>query len=128
KLADLGLVRHTEGDLTVLTRSGIGMGTPSYMAPEQITDAKRADARSDVYSLGATWYHMVTGQPPFAGATTLEVCQKHLNEPLVPPRALRPDLPEAVSRTIEQMMAKAPEERIQTAPELCRIIREEGLE
>lgn len=61
------------------------------MAPEQITDAKRADARSDVYSLGATWYHMVTGQPPFAGATTLVVCQKHLNEPLVPPRRTMED-------------------------------------
>ncbi len=125
KLADLGLVRRADPDLTALTPSGVGMGTPSYMAPEQIRDARRADARSDIYSLGATWYHMVTGQPPFTGGTALEVCQKHLDEPLVPPHRVRRDLALSASGIIQQMMAKQPGERIQTAVEVCRRIEQE---
>jgi serine/threonine protein kinase len=127
KLADLGLARQCDSDLTVLTHTGTGMGTPAYMAPEQITDARRADPRSDIYSLGATWYHMVTGRPPFAGATAIEVCQKHLSEPPQSPRSLRPELPRADCRTIERMLAKKPDQRFQTARELCRAITEECL-
>ena len=126
KLADLGLARYLEPDLTVLTRSEVGMGTPAYMAPEQIREAKRADARSDVYSLGATWYHMVTGRPPFLGATSFDVLQKHLSEPLTPPSRVCPDLPEAVSRTIERMMAKEPADRPRTVAEVARAIREDS--
>jgi hypothetical protein len=127
KLADLGLARQTQADLTALTRTGIGMGTPEYAAPEQLLDAARADERSDIYSLGATWYHMVTGRPPFSGASALEIYQKHAGEPLRPPKAWRTDLPDSVSRTIERMMAKAPADRIPTALEAGRIIREDCL-
>jgi hypothetical protein len=124
RLADLGLARYLEPDLTALTRSETGMGTPAYIAPEQIRGAKRADARSDIYSLGATWYHMLTGRPPFVAATGFDVLQKHLSEPLVPPRDVRPDVPEAVSEFVESMMAKEPDERVQTAGEVGRFIRE----
>ena len=127
KLADLGLARHTAEDLTELTRSGAGMGTPVYIAPEQVTDAKHADARSDIYALGATWYHMVVGQPPFPGATAIEICHKHVNEPLTPARTLRPDLPEAVDEIIPRMMAKDPDERIQTATEVSLLIEQNCL-
>ncbi|MHC4788265.1 MAG: serine/threonine-protein kinase, partial [Planctomycetota bacterium] len=123
KLADFGLARRLDADLTALTRSGMGMGTPQYMAPEQIRDARSADARSDVYSLGATWYHMVVGRPPFLGATMLEVCQKHLGEELLPPAAANSTVPEEVSKIIERMMAKDPNERCQTAADVTAAVR-----
>jgi len=127
KVADLGLARRTDADLTALTTTGTSMGTPLYMPPEQGTDAKRADARSDIYSLGATWYHMVTGRPPFEGSSPLEILQKHHKEPLKPPETVRTGIPRGVSLTIQRMMAKVPERRIQTAEELCRIIEENCL-
>jgi len=127
KLADLGLARQTEADLTALTRTGTSMGTPHYMAPEQSTDAKRVDARADIYSLGATWYHMVTGRFPFTGESLVEILQKHLREPLKSPSSVRPGLPRSISLTIERMMAKDPANRIQTAKELCQIIRDQCL-
>ena len=127
KLADLGLVRQLDAEMTALTRTGTGMGTPYYMAPEQSTDAKHADVRSDIYSLGATWYHMVTGQFPFDGSTPLEILQQHMRAPLKSPQTVRTGIPRAVSMTIERMMAKKPEDRIQTAAELCEIIDEQCL-
>lgn len=127
KLADLGLARQVDAEMTALTRTGTGMGTPFYMAPEQGRDAKRADARSDIYSLGATWYHMVTGQVPFTGGTPLEIFQKHLKEPIKSPQAVRPGIPRGVSLTIERMMAKNPDGRVQTARELCQLIDEQCL-
>ncbi|MFO8006524.1 MAG: serine/threonine-protein kinase [Candidatus Brocadiia bacterium] len=123
KLMDLGLAQQREQDLTVLTRTGAAMGTPDYMAPEQILNAKEADERSDIYSLGATWYHMVTGSVPFEGNGHHEVCMKHIKEPLTPVRRRREDVPRAVCRIIEQMMAKKPEDRIQSAEELRTLIR-----
>lgn len=122
KLADLGLARQTDGDLTALTRTGTSMGTPFYMAPEQAMDAKRADARSDIYSLGATWYHMLTGRAPFEGETSLEIFQKHLKQPLRAPQTINPAVPKGVSLTIERMMAKQPDNRVQTARELVELI------
>ena len=125
KLADLGLARQVDSEMTALTRTGTAMGTPYYMAPEQGIDAKRADARSDIYSLGATWYHMIIGEVPFDGGTPLEIWQKHQKQPVRPPSALRTDVPRGVSFTIERMMAKEPDRRIQSARDLCQIIREQ---
>jgi serine/threonine protein kinase len=125
KLMDLGLARQMDSDLTALTRTGASMGTPYYMAPEQAEDAKRADERSDIYSLGATWYRMVTGRVPFEGSTAYEVFQKHLGEPLRSPQAVRSSIPRGVSLTIERMMAKEPDRRIQTARRLCETIRDQ---
>ena len=127
KVADLGLARQVDAEMTALTRTGVGMGTPYYMAPEQSSDAKRADARSDIYALGATWYHMVTGQFPFVGNTPLEILTKHLKEPLKSPHAVRAEVPRGVSLTIERMMAKKPEDRVQSARELCTVIDEQCL-
>ncbi len=127
KLADLGLARQMDSEMTALTRTGTAMGTPYYMAPEQATDAKRADERSDLYSLGATWYHMVTGAVPFEGETSFEVFQKHMKEPLRPPEAVRKGIPRQVSMTIQRLMAKEPDQRVQSAGELCELIRNECL-
>jgi serine/threonine protein kinase len=122
KIADLGLARQMDAEMTALTRTGTGLGTPYYMAPEQSTDAKHVDARSDIYSLGATWYHMVTGQVPFDGDTQLEIMQKHLKAPVTPPASVQPGIPRPVSLVIERMLAKEPDGRVQSMKELVDYI------
>jgi tRNA A-37 threonylcarbamoyl transferase component Bud32 len=118
KLADLGLARRIDSDATALTASAQALGTPHYMAPEQIEDARRADARSDIYSLGATWYHMLFGEPPFRGPTALDVCHKHLNSPVEFPDPVARQVPAPVQTLITRMMAKDPAERFASAAEL----------
>jgi serine/threonine protein kinase len=94
-----------------MTRVGIAVGTPTYMAPEQGRDAAHVDARADIYSLGCTLYVLVTGRPPFSGKTTLEVLSKHATAPLVPPEAIVKRVPKELSAIVLKMMAKKPEER-----------------
>ena len=87
KLADLGLVKEVETDLN-LTRTGRGLGTPNFMAPEQFRNAKNADARCDIYSLGATLYMMVTGETPFKAYGPLDSYMRKIENDLTPPRQL----------------------------------------
>ncbi len=116
KLGDLGLARvESGGDLTQV---GKCIGTPFYMAPEQAIDNRTIDCRCDIYSLGASLYHMVTGTVPFMGATAAAVLTKHITEALPDPREHRPDLPDNLVRVIGRMMVKDPEERYQTAEEV----------
>jgi len=122
ELTDFGLARQMDAELTALTRTGASMGTPYYMAPEQGLDAKHADARCDIYALGATWYHMVTGRRPFEGDSVWEVFQKHQSEPLRSAHKVHPGVPRSVSTLISRMMAKEPDQRVQTAEELCELI------
>ena len=117
KLADLGLARRA-GDY-LEEQGGEIMGTPQYISPEQLLHAT-LDNRSDLYSLGATFYHAVTGRFPYLGDTPVETVQKHLQEPLIPPRMAVGDIPEPVSRIIEIMMSKRPEHRYFDAAELAR--------
>ena len=123
KLADLGLARRTDRDITTLTRSGQAMGTPDYMAPEQIRDPRQADARSDIYSLGATWYHMLFGEPPFRGLTALDVCHQHLNAPVAFPDPVAEQVPCAMQALIVRMMAKDPAARFAGAADLEEALR-----
>lgn len=118
KLTDLGLARASRGHST---ETGPIMGTPYYMAPELARD-RRCDQRSDLYSLGASLYHMVTGRVPFDGADAIVVIGKHINEPLTSPRTLDAGVPAPVSDLIEQLMAKDPDRRPRTAAELIRKI------
>jgi eukaryotic-like serine/threonine-protein kinase len=115
KLADLGLVKETETDLN-LTRTGRGLGTPHFMAPEQFRNAKKADIRCDIYSLGATLYQMVTGELPFRSNGPLDAWMKKIQNELVPPRQLVPGLSERVDWAIRRAMSADPEKR----PTSCR--------
>jgi len=122
KLADLGLVKAGDTEQTRVTMSGTGMGTPAYMPPEQAKGAKHADERSDLYSLGATLYHMVTGEMPYKGDSAFEVMQQHEKGVLKPPRSLRPEVPSWLDLIIGKLMARKPENRFQSAKELLEAV------
>ncbi len=115
KLADLGLVKETETDLN-LTKTGRGLGTPHFMAPEQFRNAKNADIRCDIYSLGATLYQMVTGELPFRSNGPLDAWMKKIQNDLTPPRQIVPELSERVDWAIRRAMSADPEKR----PASCR--------
>jgi formylglycine-generating enzyme required for sulfatase activity/predicted Ser/Thr protein kinase len=109
-LMDLGLAKSL-GEESGMTISGSIIGTPQYMSPEQAQGLADLGVPTDVYALGATLYHLVTGTPPFTGETTLTVLHKHMYEPLPPPRWRNANVTDACSHLIETMMAKKPEER-----------------
>jgi WD40 repeat protein len=123
KLLDLGLARRTAlGDdaTSTLTGAGVVMGTPDYVAPEQIIDSRAADARTDVYSLGCTFFHLLAGRPPFTGASLgLKLVQHQMHEPPVL-TDLRPEIPPALARLVSKMMAKDPARRHASAQEVAR--------
>ena len=118
KVADFGLARRMEGDASV-TQSGMTMGTPLYMSPEQIR-GEAVDPRSDVYSLGVTAYHMLAGEPPYTGDTPMSVAVRHLAGNPTPLHELRPDVAPELCRLVERMMAVRPEERVQSAAEVLK--------
>lgn len=118
-LADLGLARKATDLLQTGGRHDDEVaGTPQYMSPEQIL-LKPMDCRSDMYSLGATLYHALTGRFPYVGTTLAQMAMKHLTEPLVPPLELAPQVSPALSRLVEIMMAKRPEHRYPGGDELA---------
>jgi serine/threonine-protein kinase len=121
KVADFGLARCLEGDQPVLslTQSGITMGTPLYMSPEQV-EGRPLDPRSDIYSFGATCYHMLVGQPPYQGATPYSVAYQHVKGTPPPLSKVRPDLPEGLCGIVQKMMEKDPDQRYQTGRDLLR--------
>ncbi len=116
-LTDFGIAKMVEATVD-LTGDAI-LGTPAYMSPEQCQGAKQLSAATDIYSLGIVLYEMVTGRRPFDAETPLAVIYQHLHDPLPRPRALRPDLPEAVEAVIFKALAKEPEARFRTAGELA---------
>jgi tRNA A-37 threonylcarbamoyl transferase component Bud32 len=112
KLMDLGLAKGPVD--TGLTQHGATVGTPQYISPEQAQDPRKADTRSDIYSLGATLYAFVTGRPPFEGTTLAEVLTKVLYETPTPPRVLNPKVSAETGYLIERMMLKDPGLRYHT--------------
>ncbi len=118
KLADMGLARETDDMKAAMAEAGKAYGTPYYISPEQIRGEVNIDFRADIYSLGATFYHMVTGKLPFDGATPAAVMHKHLKESLVPPDHLNPSLSTGVGEVIERMMAKKKENRYSSVTDL----------
>ena len=122
KLADLGLARQQKDDAS-LTQSGTALGTPFYMAPEQVRgQLDSLDTRTDLYALGATLFHFVTGEVPFKGETSAVIMARHLSDP--PPMANRicPDVSAGCSKLILRLMMKEPGQRIQTPGELIQQI------
>jgi eukaryotic-like serine/threonine-protein kinase len=103
-----------------LTMQGISMGSPSYMPPEQVMDAKSAEATADVYSLGASFFHALTGQTPFNGKTAYEIMEKVLREPAPTVRSINPNVPKAIDQLISWTLEKKPEHRPQTPSEFIR--------
>ena len=115
KITDMGLVKEVEGDLN-LTRTGRGLGTPHYMAPEQFRNAKTVDVRGDIYSLGATLYAMVTGVIPFDNASPLDCWLKKIRNEFPTPKELNPAVSERVDWAIRRAMSAEPNQR----PSSCR--------
>ncbi len=130
-LVDFGLVRDLKTDRKETT-CGKGMGTPLYMAPEQIRSDRVIDARADIYSLGATLYHALAGRPPFQGSTVKEVLRKHMKEAPVPLKELWLDIPDALSDIVSEAMEKKPEDRFQSVEaltqELLKVCRDKAVE
>jgi serine/threonine protein kinase len=118
KLADLGMARETKDEEMARAEKGMTIGTPFYISPEQIHGREDIDARADIYSLGATFYHMVTGQPPFPGNKVEVVLQAHLDQELTPPDHLNTVLSSGLGEVVEFMMAKDRRQRYRTADDL----------
>ncbi|MFC1479729.1 protein kinase, partial [Planctomycetota bacterium] len=109
KVADLGLAKYF-GKSSFDRKTDTVMGTPYYMSPEQATKSK-VDARTDIYSLGATFFHMITGRPPFDGETPLTILTKHVTEEVISPRKYDITISTQISNLIKWMMEKNPEDR-----------------
>ncbi len=119
KLVDFGLAKSfTQSGQSGLTAPGEGMGTLAYMPPEQLDNALHADQRSDLYSLGATLYHMLSGQRPFNEKTTRSFIMKILNSMPNPVRTLNPQVPKPLEDIIHRAMSKKPEDRYQTPKDM----------
>ena len=130
KVLDLGVARlhHSpsavEESMTTLTRDGAVIGTPDYVAPEQLENPHGADVRSDLYSLGCTFYFLLSGQTPFPGGTLLQKLDRQRWE--TPPSVdqLRPDVPPAAAAVVRKLMAKRPDDRYRTAAALAAALEE----
>ncbi len=124
-VADFGIARALEGD-DRLTRTGLAIGTPAYMSPEQAAGEKEVDARTDVYSLGAVLYEMLAGEPPFTGPTAQAMIARRLSEPPPSVRRTRPNVPETVDLAIQRALAPVAADRFASAAELARALQVPG--
>jgi serine/threonine protein kinase len=125
KVLDFGLARVRDERKKVaprLTRLESFMGTPTYVAPEQAVDAREADTRSDIYSLGCTLYALLAGRPPFVGSTLTEILLAHIEKEARPLHELRPDVPAELSAVVTKMLAKAPAQRFQRPAEVAQVL------
>jgi serine/threonine protein kinase/tetratricopeptide (TPR) repeat protein len=119
-VADFGIARAVAAAASDrLTATGIAVGTPPYMSPEQAAGEHELDGRSDIYSLGCVLYEMLAGQPPFTGPTAESVLHQHLSLRAPPVCALRSTVPAAVEQALDRALAKAPADRFATAADLA---------
>jgi serine/threonine protein kinase len=118
KLADLGLARAVSDREAAEAEAGKAFGTPYYISPEQARGAANITPAADIYGLGATFYHMLTGRVPFEGKNPTEVMQRHLKDALTPPDHLVPELSQGTAMIVEMMMAKDARDRYQNASQL----------
>jgi WD40 repeat protein/serine/threonine protein kinase len=122
KIMDMGLARleETRDGEAGLTQEGKVIGTPDYLAPEQAKNARQADLRSDLYSLGCTLFYLLTGKAPFQGTSLMDILLKHQLEAPPSLEALRPEVPAALAAVVVRLMAKRPEDRFQTPAEVVQ--------
>src|SRR3954454_5234513 len=123
KLTDLGLARSTDDKEAAESEVGKAYGTPYYISPEQIRGDVDIDFRADIYSLGATMYHLVTGRPPFDGDAPSAVMHKHLKQPLIPPDHINTALSAGIGEIIELAMAKNRDERYHGTEEMLEDLK-----
>jgi serine/threonine-protein kinase len=126
KLADLGLAKRLTGDLE-LTTTNQGVGTPHYMPYEQAVNGDLVDGRSDVFALGATLYHLLTGRVPFDGETHEEIVREKAQDAYQPAREHRPDVPPELDRILARTLACDPRARFQSAAEFVAALSATGL-
>jgi serine/threonine-protein kinase len=126
KLADLGLAKCL-GDDTNLTDRRQGFGTPYYMPCEQALDATKADARCDLFALGASLYHLLTGEVPFPGKTPTQIAERKLDGRFTPASQLNPAVPRRLDRILSKMLARHPADRYQNARDLILDLEASGL-
>lgn len=118
KLADMGLARQADDVAAAEAEKGRAFGTPYYISPEQIRGVMDVDFRADIYSLGGTLYHMLTGRVPFEGPTPTAIMQKHLKQPLTPPDHINKTLSTGLAEVVERMLAKNREHRYGSTTDL----------
>jgi serine/threonine-protein kinase len=118
RLADLGLAKSVYGD-SHLTRTGQVIGTPYYISPEQARGDKEPDPRSDLYALGATLYHALTGRVPFMAASAMDILLLHIQGTLTNPKDINPELSDGMVQVLVKLLAKHPEDRYAKAELLC---------
>ena len=126
-LTDFGIARAMDG--TRLTATGVAIGTPAFMSPEQATGEREIDGRSDLYGVGVLGYLMIAGRLPFEAASTPALLLKHVHDPVPPLAAARPEVPPPLAALIEQCLAKPPEDRWESALALrdaLRLLQREG--
>ncbi|UCG87305.1 MAG: serine/threonine-protein kinase [Gemmatimonadota bacterium] len=122
-VADFGIARAvTEAGGERLTETGIAVGTPSYLSPEQAVGQSDLDGRSDVYSLGCVLHEMLTGEPPFTGPTAENIIRKHVSVEPTPVSVLRPTVSDEIALTVQRALAKSPADRFATAEEFGRTL------
>lgn len=127
-LTDMGLARAMgESAESHITRAGFTVGTVDYMAPEQARSSRAADARSDLYSLGCTWYHMLTGRVPYPDGDLTNKLRAHATGPPPDPRDVVPEIPDGIVAVVQRLMAQNPDDRYQTSLELLEDLDQPGL-
>jgi serine/threonine-protein kinase len=127
-VADFGVARAVQaagGDQ--LTETGMSVGTPAYMSPEQSLADPSLDGRSDLYSLGCVLYEMLAGETPYAGTSAQAILAKRLREPVPHVRTVRETVPPSIDRALERVLAKAPADRFPSAEAFAKVLREETL-
>jgi serine/threonine-protein kinase len=121
-VADFGIARALGGADDQLTQTGMSVGTPAYMSPEQATGDRALDARSDIYSLGSVLFEMLAGEQPYTGPTMQAVLMKRLSEPVPRVRGGRPSVPEAVDLAITKALAVVPADRYASAAQFAQAL------
>jgi serine/threonine protein kinase/Flp pilus assembly protein TadD len=121
-VTDFGIARALSGEGESLTQTGMSLGTPAYMSPEQASGEQGIDGRSDIYSLGCMLYEMLAGEPPFTGPTAQAVIVKRFTEQVRPVRALRSEVPEEIERALLRALARTPDERFATAADFSQAL------